>query len=179
MGKLLKIVVVILVLGCINTVSAQVKGRKTGTTRTTKTTRPAARPTVNVKPLKGKFRVAEPDGSYTIAEIDLYAKTIDGYPAIEWDDASSEYVNVKGDGPVKVYGYIEVRIPGITDTYYIVGVDSAESPEPNMLIHGDKWNADMIPVRVAVDYDVRKQTITLTDWMGGDYFNNVTLKRVK
>lgn len=144
-----------------------------------KTTHRVSKPAAAAKPLLGTFRVSSPDGSYTVAEINLYEKTIDGFPAVEWNEATGELNEVKGDDPVKVYGYIENRIPGITDTYYIINVESAEGPEPNIWIIGDKWNAEMDPIRVAVDYDSKKGTITLGDWVGGDYFDNVTLKRVK
>lgn len=144
-----------------------------------KTTHRVSKPAAAAKPLLGTFRVSSPDGSYTVAEINLYEKTIDGCPAVEWDEAAGEFVKVEGDGPVKVYGYIENRIPGITDGYYIIGVDSVESPSPNIWIFGDRWSSEDDPIRVAVDYDARKRTITLNDWDGGSFFENVTLKRVK
>lgn len=167
MKKILKIAIIALVLGSINPVSAQVNNRNSGTAQT-----------ADIKPLKGTFRISDSE-SYTIAEIDLYDKTIDGYPSLEWDEASCSCVNVEGDEPVKVYGMIEERIPGITTSYYIIYVDSAESPEPNIWIHNSMWGSDTKPVRVSVDYDASKQTITLNDWEGGTYFSDVTLKRVK
>lgn len=128
-------------------------------------------------PLKGEFQFASDDGYTIYADLNLYEKTIDGYPRIFWDEEKLTYAVNDSDTPIKVYGFIESRIPGIVDGFYVINVDSMDSPEPNIWIFGDKWGESESPVRVGYYYNAENETLTLFDWEGGIYFNNATLKK--
>lgn len=109
-------------------------------------------------PFKGVFEKETPNASYE-ANINLYEKTIDG----------------EGENTGLCYGTITITNQRGIDGYDIVGADSLESPEPNLWIV--PWQfSDMDPIRVSIDYDVSKQTITLNAWEDG-YIDNLTLKK--
>lgn len=110
-------------------------------------------------PFKGVFEKETPKAFYE-ANINLYEKIIDG----------------ERENTGLCYGTITITNQRGVDGYDIVGVDSLESPEPNLWIV--PWMfSDSDPIRVSIDYDVAKQTITLNDWEDGLYINNLTLKK--
>lgn len=110
-------------------------------------------------PFKGVFEKDTPNAFYE-ANINLYEKTIEG----------------EGENTGLCYGTITITNQRGVDGYDIVDADSLESPEPNLWIV--PWQVpDLDPIRVSIDYDVAKQTITLNDWEGGEYIDNLTLKK--
>lgn len=128
---------------------------------------------------------AIPSGEYVkdtpkssiIANIDFDGKTIPGQSGAYYDENQME-VMVNNDDPSSVmcYGTIEIANERGVEGYDIVFLEGIDSPEPNIWVVS--WEMpDLGSVRVGVDYDSSKKTITLNDWEGGDYFNDVTLKR--
>lgn len=113
----------------------------------------------NFDPYKGIF-VKETPNAYYEANIDLRNKTIQG----------------EGEETGLCYGTITITNAGGEDGYDIVNIDSLDSGEPNIWIV--PWMfSDFDPIRVSLDYDAKTQTITLNDWEGGSYIDNLTLKK--
>ena len=110
-------------------------------------------------PYKGTF-VKETPNAYFEANINLYEKTIEG----------------SGDGTGLCYGTIIITNQRGEDGFDIVNTDSLDSPEPNIWVVPYIF-PDMDPIRVSLDYDINNQTITLNDWEGGVFINDLTLKK--
>lgn len=130
---------------------------------------PAAEQPYAAQPLKGKF-VKETDKYIIEANFNLYEKCFYGESGYYWDDTSMKMV--EGNG--KCYGTIEITNERGVTGYDIVSLDSFNSPEPNMWVVS--WSMpEEDPIRVGIDYT--DSTITISDWMGGTYFNNLVLTR--
>lgn len=113
----------------------------------------------NFDPFKGVF-VKETPKVIIEANLDLRNKTIQG----------------EAEGAELCYGTITITNERGIEGYDVVGCDSLESGEPNIWVV--PWMfPDMDSIRVGLDYDTKNKTITLTDWDGGVYFDNVTLKK--
>lgn len=121
------------------------------------------------RPLKGKF-VKETEKFVIEANINLYEKATDSESGFYYDETT--YQLIEGEG--KCYGTIEIfNARGITG-YDIVYIDSVDSPEPNIYVVS--WSfPEAGQIRVGIYYN--DNTITLSDWEGGIYFNNLTLSR--
>ncbi|MCH5318685.1 MAG: hypothetical protein J1E38_03120 [Paramuribaculum sp.] len=154
MKKIVFILFAILIAGSACTIEAQSKTRKT-TKRTSVTAKPG-------DPYKGEFRGTSKDGSSTYANFNLHEATKD----TDWT------------GEEAVYGYIENTTPPprAIDTYYIVGFDSLDSPEPNIWVK--QWPEDEA-IRVGLGVENNGNTIIFYPWDGNDVFYNNKLKRVK
>lgn len=121
------------------------------------------------KPLKGKF-VKETDTFVIEANFNLYEKTVNGESGFYYDETENQLV--AGEG--KCYGTIEITNERGVTGYDIVGIDSVDSPEPNIYVVS--WSfPENGQIRVGINY--YDQTIILNDWEGGIYFNNLTLKK--
>lgn len=158
-------VIVAVMGGCAVNVSAQAK--KSGATK----------PVVATKPYKGEFQSASTAGAYVYGNINLYEPDIEGTPAMMWDSAIGALAAC--EGPVGTYGIIENREPGASQTYYIVKVESLDTLAPAIWLYGKGWPAGNEPVIVGINSAHNGGTITMSDWMGGDYFDNVRLTRKK
>lgn len=113
----------------------------------------------NFDPYKGMF-VKETSKAIFEANIDLRNKNIEG----------------EGEGTGLCYGTITITNARGIDGFDIVGADSLDGGEPNIWVV--PWMfPDFDPIRVSLDYDAKSKTITLNDWEGGSYFNNLTLKK--
>ena len=121
------------------------------------------------KPLKGKF-VKETEKFVIEANINLYEKATDSESGFYYDETT--YQLIEGEG--KCYGTIEISNERGVTGYDIVYIDSVNSPEPNIYVVS--WSyPETGQIRVGIDYN--DNTITLSDWEGGIYFNNLTLSR--
>lgn len=110
-------------------------------------------------PYKGEFVKEAPNYTYE-ANINLREKTIRG----EGEDTGLCYGTLTLYNQRGVFGYD------------IIEVDSLESPEPNLWIKS--WQLPEAGlIRVSIDYDATKRTITLNDWEGGAYIKDLTLKK--